>query len=172
MAIIQLANKSKLWPFQAPHNSSHKLINLSFNFKKFSYRPNYPVELLIQTLAFDTKEKCEEWMTPFCLTFADSKRTIIDCKNSATSSLPLMVWVASSSWMHSEKQTNKERWTAGYEHFRNEVKKRRHLYACGLCITAISVRWMRNQCYSWVPTVWKDIQLVYFCFETTTKKKQ
>lgn len=48
----------------------------------FSYRPNYPVGLLKQTLAFDSTKKCEEWMAPFNLTFTDLNKTSIDCKNS------------------------------------------------------------------------------------------
>lgn len=56
-----------------------------------SYRPNFPVNELIQLLAFDKKDQCEEWMAPFNLVFADSQRTIIDCKTSANVSLPLIV---------------------------------------------------------------------------------
>lgn len=48
----------------------------------FSYRSNYTVEALIQTLAFETKQKCNEWLEPFNLTFTDFNKTIIDCKNS------------------------------------------------------------------------------------------
>lgn len=45
-----------------------------------SYRPNYTVDSLIRTLAFETKQKCVEWLVPFNLTFTDLNRTIIDCK--------------------------------------------------------------------------------------------
>lgn len=48
----------------------------------FSYRPNYPVDLLTQTLAFVSSKKCDEWMAPFNLTFTDLSKTCIDCKNS------------------------------------------------------------------------------------------
>ena len=48
----------------------------------FSYRPNYPMDLLTRSLAFESTKKCEEWVAPFSLSFTDLKKTIIDCKNS------------------------------------------------------------------------------------------
>lgn len=48
----------------------------------FSYRPNYPVDLLVQMLAFESRQQCEDWMVPFQLSFTDLKHTAIDCKTS------------------------------------------------------------------------------------------
>lgn len=56
-----------------------------------SYRPNYPVELLAKTLAFESSEMCVDWMTPFSVAFTDNTNTIIDCKTSATVAIPLIV---------------------------------------------------------------------------------
>lgn len=59
-------------------------------FPVYSYRPNYPVDTIMRTLAFDSKEKFEEWITPFSVTFVDKTNRFIDCKTSATSAFPLM----------------------------------------------------------------------------------
>ncbi|XP_021937854.1 leukocyte receptor cluster member 8 homolog isoform X2 [Zootermopsis nevadensis] len=47
-----------------------------------SYRPFLPLSFVVQELAFDSDEKCLEFITPFGLTFEDIQRTKIDCKAS------------------------------------------------------------------------------------------
>lgn len=59
----------------------------------YSYRPNYPVDLVAKALAFESDEKCVEWMTPYTVAFTDNTQTMIDCKTSATVAIPLIVWV-------------------------------------------------------------------------------
>ncbi|XP_031624923.1 leukocyte receptor cluster member 8 homolog [Contarinia nasturtii] len=54
-----------------------------------TYRPNYPVELVAKVLAFESCEKCVEWMTPFNVAITDN--TTIDCKTSASVAIPLIV---------------------------------------------------------------------------------
>ncbi|XP_047113690.1 leukocyte receptor cluster member 8 homolog isoform X1 [Schistocerca piceifrons] len=49
-----------------------------------SYRPFLPVSLVTQELAFESDEKCLEFLTPFGLKFDDAQRTKIDCKTSST----------------------------------------------------------------------------------------
>lgn len=56
-----------------------------------AYRPNYPVESVTKTLAFESSEKCVEWMTPFSVAFTDNTSSLIDCKTSATVAIPLIV---------------------------------------------------------------------------------
>ncbi|KAJ9589116.1 hypothetical protein L9F63_017575, partial [Diploptera punctata] len=46
------------------------------------YRPLLPVSFVVQELAFESDEKCLEFLSPFDLTFADIQRTKIDCKSS------------------------------------------------------------------------------------------
>ncbi|KAK7868176.1 hypothetical protein R5R35_003047 [Gryllus longicercus] len=50
-----------------------------------SYRPFIPASLVMQELAFDSDEKCLEFLAPFGLTFMDAERTKIDCKASVAS---------------------------------------------------------------------------------------
>lgn len=47
-----------------------------------SYRPLLPLSFVVQELAFDSDEKCLEFITPLGLTFEDIQRTKIDCKAS------------------------------------------------------------------------------------------
>jgi len=47
-----------------------------------SYRPFLPLSFVVQELAFDSDEKCLEFITPFGLIFEDIQRTKIDCKAS------------------------------------------------------------------------------------------
>lgn len=65
--------------------------NWFFSFKINSYRPNFPVESVVRILAFESFEKCVEWMTPFSVAFTDNTNALIDCKTSATVAIPLIV---------------------------------------------------------------------------------
>ncbi|XP_023701992.1 leukocyte receptor cluster member 8 homolog isoform X2 [Cryptotermes secundus] len=47
-----------------------------------TYRPFLPLSFVVQELAFDSDEKCLEFITPFGLTFEGNQRTRIDCKAS------------------------------------------------------------------------------------------
>jgi len=47
-----------------------------------SYRQLLPVSYVSSELAFETEEKCLEFLTPFGLVFTDVTRSKIDCKAS------------------------------------------------------------------------------------------
>lgn len=86
---------SYLWITLDKNNpSTNTITNTPFHFlpfffyvPSFSYRPNYPVEYLTTLLAFESIDKCHEWLEPFGVSFTDLSRCIIDCKNSM-SALP------------------------------------------------------------------------------------
>lgn len=63
--------------------------SIFFFVKITSYRPTYPVELVAKILAFESHEKCVEWMTPYQVAITDN--TSIDCKTSASVAIPLIV---------------------------------------------------------------------------------
>lgn len=49
----------------------------------FSYRPNIPVEFISRTLAFESMEKCMEWLTTLSIVYTGPCKKLIDCKNSS-----------------------------------------------------------------------------------------
>ncbi|XP_013101336.2 leukocyte receptor cluster member 8 homolog [Stomoxys calcitrans] len=48
-----------------------------------AYRPNITVEYITDLLAFDSRDKCKEWLTGFSLPFVGAGELQIDCKNAA-----------------------------------------------------------------------------------------
>lgn len=51
----------------------------------YSYRPTIPTALVLKEMAFETEEKCLEFLMQFSLTFTDSTKSHIDCKTSMNS---------------------------------------------------------------------------------------
>jgi len=49
---------------------------------RFSYRPNISVDYITKILAFDSSEKCKEWLDTFSLPYA-ADGAQVDCKNAA-----------------------------------------------------------------------------------------
>ncbi|XP_057653872.1 leukocyte receptor cluster member 8 homolog [Diorhabda carinulata] len=49
-----------------------------------SYRQNVSIDFLMQELAFKNADECLEFVDRFSLIFADTERTLIDCKSSTT----------------------------------------------------------------------------------------
>lgn len=49
-----------------------------------AYRPNIAIDYITELLAFDTYEKCKEWLTGFNLPFVGSDETQLDCKVAST----------------------------------------------------------------------------------------
>lgn len=58
------------------------VLKLCFRFA-CSYRPNISVEYVSNVLAFDSTEKCKEWLDTFSLPYA-ADGAQIDCKNAAS----------------------------------------------------------------------------------------
>lgn len=69
----------KPWHYYITH--THTYTN-SHTIRLSSYRANIPLDIVAHTLAFETSDRCLEWLEPFALTFADAARTQIDCKTS------------------------------------------------------------------------------------------
>lgn len=69
--------------------SNSKCIFLIFPFTIFyfflsSYRPNISVDYVTELLAFESRDKCKEWLTGFSLPFVGADETQIDCKVAST----------------------------------------------------------------------------------------
>ncbi|XP_075152687.1 uncharacterized protein LOC142226514 [Haematobia irritans] len=48
-----------------------------------AYRPNITVDYVTDLLAFESRDKCKEWLTGFSLPFVGADEAQIDCKNAA-----------------------------------------------------------------------------------------
>ncbi|XP_065358656.1 leukocyte receptor cluster member 8 homolog [Calliphora vicina] len=48
------------------------------------YRPNISVDYVTELLAFESRDKCKEWLTGFSLPFVGADETQIDCKVAST----------------------------------------------------------------------------------------
>ncbi|XP_023299322.2 leukocyte receptor cluster member 8 homolog [Lucilia cuprina] len=49
-----------------------------------SYRPNISIDYITELLAFESRDKCKEWLTAFSLPFVGADETQIDCKVAST----------------------------------------------------------------------------------------
>ncbi|XP_037813460.1 leukocyte receptor cluster member 8 homolog [Lucilia sericata] len=49
-----------------------------------SYRPNISIDYITELLAFESHDKCKEWLTGFSLPFVGADETQIDCKVAST----------------------------------------------------------------------------------------